>query len=136
LQWNPAVLTFKQITFETLSPFGSGSINSGNPGNLGFSWFNGVGTAVTSGENICTVILTAAANAAAGPTSISFSQPPFDTLQVGFLGGSSEQPNTVNGSIQVVPEPVNWALGLFACVFTGAATVRWISVKRKSSQAG
>jgi hypothetical protein len=39
-----------------------------------------------------------------------------------------------NGTITVVPEPINWALGLFACVFIGSATVRWVSRRRTSLQ--
>jgi hypothetical protein len=53
-----------------------------------------------------------------------------------FFGGSEVTPNTTNGLVTVtaVPEPINWALGLFACVFIGGATVRWVSNRKLSLQ--
>jgi hypothetical protein len=105
-------------------------------GNLGFTWYDnsGSGQTLTDGTTIFTVEFQAVG---AGGTSspISFGDAP--TLRDVFLGplpGTELIPGTTNGLVTVVPEPVNWALGLFACVFIGGATVRWVSSRRLSLQ--
>jgi hypothetical protein len=129
LVWDSGVLTIDSFVLGGLLPSAAFAKTTGV-----FSWFDNVndppGVAVSDPYTMLSVTFKAATDAPLGPYTISFSTP-----EVGFAAGP-ETPFTVNGSIEVVPEPVNWALGLFACVFTGAATVRWISVKRKSSQAG
>jgi len=54
---------------------------------------------------------------------LSFIDDPTPRL-VTFFDTSEETPVTFDGSISVVPEPVNYALGLFAGIFVGVAVVR------------
>ena len=129
LEWNQAVLTFKAV--DTQSPFSSGSLfNSGTAGSLGFSWFSGTGATVTDPATLFTVTFTAANNAASDPTTLGFLQTA--TREVAFLDTTWTTPDTISGVITVVPEPVNCALGLFACAWVSAAGFRWVSRRNHS----
>jgi hypothetical protein len=57
-----------------------------------------------------------------------------DIAPIVFYDFTSTQPTFQDGTITIIPEPINWALGLFACVFVGSATVRWVTDRRMSLQ--
>lgn len=98
-------------------------------GNVGFTWTDTLapGQTLTDGTTIFILQFTAVG----GPSSpVTFVDNP--TLREAlFYNGDDLTPGhgffTVDGQVTVVPEPVNLALGLFACVFIGGAMVRWVS---------
>jgi hypothetical protein len=118
-----------------LDPALSSGSAFGNPsaGTFTWLWSNQAGATVADGNPIFSVQFTAIG--AAGTSSfVNFGDSP-TPRDVTFLPLFNEAtPDTVNGGVTVVPEPINWALGLFACVFIGSATVRWVSGRRMSLQ--
>ena len=137
--WDNSVLNLQSTTPLSVSVAGSplnpldlGNFSNPAVGELDFTWFNGVGVPVTGGSTLFTVNFTAIGSFPSS-TSVSFSTP--DTMQLyDSLGHDlgTFDPTAQNGRINVVPEPVNWALGLFACVFIGGAGVRWASQRRST----
>ena len=141
LTWNSSVLNLQSTSPISVSlsgtPLGSltlGNFGSPNAGQLNFSWFSGAATGyqVPDGSTLFTVEFTAVG----GPsTTVSF-----DTVSdIAFTDSTGSDltirtPTWNNGGVSVVPEPINWALGLFACVFIGGAAVRWVSNRRLSLQ--
>ncbi len=127
LQWDGAVLTFSSAS--AVSPFTTGSpiFNSTAPGNVSFSWANGSGSTVADGTTIFDLTLIAASDAPLGPQMISFaSSPVVGTASSGVFFADS----TTSGTVTVIPEPVNYALGGFACVFILSSARRWMFWKR------
>jgi len=132
LTWNPSVLVLQPTTPLTSgSPLPldldllTGNFSSPNAGELDFAWFGS--TAVPNSSTIFTVNFQVVGNWG-DSTSLSGT----DLSQIFFSDLTSAQPTFQNGALTVVPEPVNWALGLFACLFIGSATVRRISRRQKS----
>jgi len=137
LSWSSGVLNYvgtgnynSQLAAVGLAP-GSFNLDPAS-GNLGFAWSDSSSSGQTLGDGTTIFTVEFQAVGAGGTSSpISFGDTP--TLRDVFLGplpGTEGIPGTTNGLVTVVPEPVNWALGLFACVFIGSATVRWISNRR------
>jgi len=137
LSWNSGVLQYVGTGNynSTLAAAGlSGTCFSFVNGNLGFSWTDTLAPGQTLADG--TTIFTVQFTAIGGPSSpVNFADTP-TSRDVLFFGGSEVTPNTTNGLVTVtaVPEPINWALGLFACVFIGGATVRWVSNRKLSLQ--
>jgi hypothetical protein len=136
LLWSQGVLNL-QLTPVTLTgsplPLTTGNFNS-LPGELRFTWSDstGFGSAVPDGSTLFTVNFIAVGGPGSS-TPVNFTTP--DTI--GLLASGSLtfiDPTGSPGQVSVIPEPINWALGLFACVLIGSATVRWISSRRISMQ--
>jgi len=134
LVWNDTVLTLQATPVDltgTPLPITTANFNNPNSGELRFSWFSGTGVEVANGSTLFTVQFTA--NGAPGSsTALSFTM----LNQIGLTDSSGNNlvfttPAGVNGQIDVVPEPVNVALGLFAIVFLGAASARWMANHRR-----
>lgn len=105
-----------------------------NSGNLGFSWTDTLapGQTLGNGITIFTVQFTAiGTSGTSSPVNFVDIPTPRDVL---FSDSSEITPSTAPGGVTVVPEPVNWALGFFSCIFIGGATVRWISNRRMALQ--
>lgn len=123
--WEPSVLTYKSHS----TPLFSGALFEPSTG--GFSWSTGGQTTVPNGSTIFQVTFTIASTASVGSYEVGFHQdyPPlvvFDDL-------STETPLTTAGSIEAVPEPVNYALMLFACAFAGFSGIRRMIHRRQST---
>lgn len=134
LTWDTGVLTLQPTPVGGLNPALSIGSAFGTPsaGTLTWLWYNQAGATVAGGTAVFSVQFTAT-GAAGTSSAIMFGDTP--TLRgVSFADLSEGTPITYDGRITVVPEPVNWALGLFACVFIGSATVRWISRRQTSLQ--
>lgn len=125
LTWDTAVLTLQPTPVGGLISDLSGGI-FGNPraGTLTWVWADYSGVTVADSTAIFSVQFTAS-DILGASSSVSFRDDPTKRLAA-LVDGTSGVPFTFDGSVTVVPEPINWALGLFACVFIGTATVRWI----------
>lgn len=137
LTWDSSVLIL-QPTQVSLNgsplPLVLGDFSS-SAGVLNFTWSAAdTGTPVPNGSTLFAVSFTAVGGLGIS-TTLSF-----NTLATIGLDDSvgnnftSTIPTFSAGGVTVVPEPINWALGLFACVCIGGATVRWISNRRMFSQ--
>jgi hypothetical protein len=118
LTWNSGLLTLQPTPVGGLIPSLSGGTFGPGTGALTWAWFNIAGVTVVDGTAIFSVQFTASGTP--GETTVSFGDTPTPRLAV-LLDGTFGVPFTVNGNVTVVPEPINWALGLFACVFIGGA---------------
>lgn len=137
LQWTSGVLQYVgtgnyNSTLTGVGLFGWNVVDAAS-GHLGFFWND----STTAGQMLAdgTTIFTVQLNAIGGigtSSLISFVDSP--TERSATVGFTDVTISTQDGQVTVVPEPINWALGLFACVFVGGATVRWISNRRMSSQ--
>lgn len=137
LTWDSSVLSLQTTSPVSVSLGNSGlPLNLGNfgwssssPGALVFSWFfsSFPGSQVTDGSTLFTVNFTAIGSN--GSSTALNATTPIDTII--FSDFSSSAPTFVAGQVTVVPEPIGWALGLFACVFVGGATVKWVSSNRR-----
>jgi hypothetical protein len=135
LVWNDAVLTLQATPVDLTGsplPLGLGNFFSPSSGQLNFTWANpsGTGYQVPDGSTLFSVKFTAT-GAAGSSTTLSFA----NIANIGLTDASGNNPTSttptgVNGLIQVVPEPVNYALGLFAVIFVGSVTRRWILSRR------
>jgi hypothetical protein len=142
LSWSAGVLQYvgtgdynSQLSAVGLS---AGSFGTPGSGTLTFVWFDTTtnqvsGTTLTAGTIIFSVQFTAI-GALGSSTPVSFGDVP-TAKDVMFPDLSEVTPFIANGGVNVIPEPVNWALGLFVCVFIGVATFRWISVRKASLRA-
>jgi hypothetical protein len=137
LQWTPGVLQYVgtgnyNSTLTTAGPFLWSADNVAS-GLLGFVWADNTvsGQTLSDGAPIFTVQFNVIGGIGTsspisfvgkppGPTAMGASDIDFNDLAI----------NGVDGLVTVVPEPINWALGLFACVFVGSATVRWASNRK------
>ena len=132
LTWNSGLLTL-QPTAATglLATTGFSNFRTSTPGTLSGVWFTS--GSLTEPDNTVILDVQFTASATPGETALTWGNVP-TPLEAANTDNSGVPP-TVNGSVIVaVPEPVNWALGLFACVFIGGATVRWASSRRMSLQ--
>jgi hypothetical protein len=119
-----------------LPGLGAGDINSPIPGTIIVTWENPdpsgqypTGVSVLDQTVIFAVSFTA--NGDSGNTSIGFSDGEvfdynFQTIATTYHAGTIQ--------IAAVPEPVNAALGVFACISLGAVLVRRIIRHRESSR--
>lgn len=131
LTWSSGVLSLESVSLNgtPITALTSGNFNSW-AGELYFSWtdFNGDnGYQVPNGSTLFTVSFTAVGGAGSS-TPVDFSS----VANIGLDNSSTNGftfviPSYENGSVGILPEPVNWALGLFGCLFIGGATMRWIS---------
>jgi hypothetical protein len=144
LTWNSSVLVLQSTSPLSVSLNGSPlsltlNGNFGNPsaGQLNFTWsdlVNFVGAQVPNGSTLFTVNFKAV-GAWGSSTAISFGS----VAQINLTDSTGQDftqvtPAFVNGGVTVVPEPINWALGLFACAFIGSSTVRWASNRKMALQ--
>ena len=133
LTWNAGGLVLSAPTVVGINSSLSGGSAFGFPGanTLTWLWSSAISTTVTDNTAIFSVEFTASGSAGAS-TAVSFGNTP-TPIQVRDTSGVISF--TVNNdNVTVVPEPINWALGLFACVFIGGATVRWVSNRRMALQ--
>ena len=139
LTWDSGLLTLRPVLdggpIDGLNEgLGGGTFGAGT-GSLTWVWANdSAPVTVDNGTAIFSVQFIAGSTL--GNIPVSFGNTPTAIL-VALLDGTSGDSTTVtfnNGSVNVtpVPEPINWALGLFACVFVGGAAMRWISNRRLS----
>jgi hypothetical protein len=140
LSWNSGVLQYVGSVLNSQLAAAGTYIFNASGGNLGFLWSDdtsppGSGTTLSSGGTVFTMQFTAIGGIGTSST-ITFGDSPTerDVLFFDYTEISGPDVPTINGGVTVVPEPVNWALGLFACVFIGGATVRWASSRRMSLQ--
>ena len=130
IEWDPSVVQYSSVgnfglDFLTAGSFGTTEVGSGF---LTVAWFDNdlINQTLVNASTLFDINFTSAN--APGSTDISFTgsrapmevntfvDPDFLPLDFGVL----------NGSVTVVPEPLNKALGLFACCFVAAMTARWI----------
>lgn len=131
LSWDPGVLTLNPTTPVTVSAFlAGGTSTTGTPeaGKLTFIWDTGTQATIADDNTIFSVEFSALGGVGTS-TDLSFIDIPTARL-VTFVDTSEETPVTFDGSISVVPEPVNYALGLFAGILSGTAGVRWLNRRR------
>jgi hypothetical protein len=133
LTWTSGVLSYQSHTAANGLLGGIPSFG-GTPssGTLAFAWVGGsagAGNGVTLNDNTALFSVTFTGGSTLGPTAINFSSSP-TVIQAIAADGSVVPVNTVSDQVTVVPEPINWALGLFACGFVGSATVRWVSSRK------
>ena len=122
LVWDPGVITFQSLG-STFGVPGLSSANFGNPAadRLTVSWDTFPGVSVANGSTLFSVNYTAVGSIGS-QTAISFGTSPVapevtqNALLSQFVG--------IPGSLEVVPEPVNVALSLFACAFLASATYK------------
>ncbi len=132
LTWNSGLLTLQLPTpTGLLATTGFSLFNTSTPGTLTGAWIDVSG--LTEPDNTVILDVQFTASATLGQTALTWGSDP--TQLIVSNTNTSGLPPTVNGSVIVaVPEPVNWALGLFVCVLIGGATVRWASSRRMSLQ--
>lgn len=131
LSWDTAVLTLNPTTPVTVSSFLAGGITTtGTPeaGKLTFIW-EAVTQATIADDNTIFWVEFSASGGVGTSTALSFIDVPTARL-VTFFDTTEETPVTIDGSISVVPEPANYALGLFAGILSGTAGVRWLIRRR------
>lgn len=136
LVWTTSVLSLQQttpvdFTGSPLAPY-SPSWSSGPDGEstiLSFHWYSTLpgakGVLVPDDSTLFTVNFAAGDNL--GTTLLSFE----NIEQVPLVDQDGKNliyanPIGDDGQVTVVPEPINWALGLFAFVFIGSAAIRLI----------
>ena len=132
LAWNQNVLTLQPpviVAGSALPLSAAGNFDSSTPGTLVFTWYSGTGVQVPDGSTLCTLDFTAVGGSGSS-TSVSFTS----VDQILFSDFTFTSPTGADGRLTVVPEPINRALGLFACLFLGTATVRWIYRRRTPLQ--
>jgi hypothetical protein len=133
LTWSTEVLSFQSVA-EVNSALSAGSA-FGLPGTGSIpantlTWLWSSGTATTLADNSAIFSLEFMASGSLGAsTAVSIGNSPAP-IRVFDIDGNPVSFTVNNDNLTIVPEPVNWALGLFACVFVGSATVRWISNRR------
>lgn len=126
ITWDSGVLAYKGHTtpmFTTGAEF--------EPMTGAFSWYRAAGTTVPNGSTIFEVTFTVNPSASLGTYTIGFDEN--WPLQVGFPGPESVIPTGIDGSIEAVPEPVNCALALFACLVVGSSGTRWLVRRKRGS---
>lgn len=132
LSWNAAWLSYAGVENVTLPNLTGGNLayNAGTP-TLELNWFDGTGSpADPSGFNI----VFNASSAAAGSAPLSFIvSPPTYPQEVSVDFESQNDAMWQVGTIHVVPEPINIALGLLASTFVGWKTLRWWGREDKRS---
>ena len=138
LSWNAGgqVLSFQGVVgvnsaISAGSAFGLPGIGYVPVNTLTWLWSSGTPVSVADNTAIFSLEFTASGSAGAS-TAVSFGNTPTPIRVFDVNGPLSFTGN--NDNVNVVPEPVNWALGLFACVFIGSATVRWVSNRRTTLQ--
>jgi len=134
LEWDSAVIQYLSVgnfvlPGMTASSFGTGEAAAGT---LTVSWDDPdiLGETLSSGAKIFDINYISAGSAGLTDVSFTGSVVPLEvTTRVGddfivqdFVGSP--------GSVNVVPEPINIALGVFAGLFVGATTLRWVFKKR------
>jgi len=112
----------------------SGNFNSPALGQLNFNWFvASQGYQVPNGSTLFTVNFTAIGDVG-DSTALSFASGSIANIGLTDVNGNNftfTVPTGANGLIQVVPEPVDYALGIFGMIVLGTAGVRWVSRRRK-----
>jgi hypothetical protein len=91
---------------------------------LTFAWVNTSPQTLADGSALFTVSFTAGSSV--GSTALNFG----GTIKASDASGVVSVTTVADQIMVAVPEPVNWALGLFACVFIGGTTVRWVANRR------
>jgi len=138
LVWDQNVLelqpTLVSVTGSPL-PISPGNFFSPNGGQLNFTWTwlenDPEGWQVANGSTLFTVNFTAIGDVG-DSTALSFTS----VANIGLTdvnGGNFTPilPTSLDGLIQVVPEPVDYALGVFGMIVLGTSGVRWFSCRRK-----
>ncbi len=128
LSWNSSVLTSATIVYQnpTLS---SPGFNTSNSGYLTYSWFSGSETTLPANSTIFTVQFSAASGVSVGASSaVSFTDTP-TARSVTLSDLSTGTPSnggmfTVDGTVTVVPEPINYGLACFGLLYLAAIIIR------------
>jgi Cohesin domain len=136
LTWDASQLTSPSIVGVNSALSSGASYYLPAPGTAEFTWFNAAG--VTLSDNTVMFSLQITAPTTPGTTSVSFITDPNTTYvpaEVTFYDGTTGNPSNggmavVSGSVDPAPEPVNYALVLFACLFLGSAAFRRFSLLR------
>jgi hypothetical protein len=136
IQWNPNVVQFSSIAnLANLPGFAVGNFGTGNTGSgqLTVSWDDGdlSGEDLANGSRLFDINFTII-GLVGSSTSVQFTDDPTPRL-VGINVGGIPTPATFaqdDGSVTVVPEPVNAALGLFGAFLAGTLIVRRIFGRR------
>jgi hypothetical protein len=128
--YNPTLTAYDPVTKQYVG-LGATCFDSPSAGLLSFLFYDhtGNGQTLADGSTMFTVQFTATGGIGAS-THIDF----VDTIniprEVTDYNYNSIAFSMLSGQVSVVPEPINWALGMFACVFIGGAGVRWVSSRR------
>lgn len=133
LVWDSGVLTLKSPA-TVLNPGAqtagwSELLNTTTLGTLGYSWDSTTLTSLADSSILLTVEFTVIGGSGNYPLTFA-DLPAARSVDQNF--GTESIPLTHNGSLNVVPEPVNVALGLFGFVFMGTAAARWHAKHRKN----
>jgi hypothetical protein len=136
LSWEPGVVQYLSVgnfglSGLTAASFGTTQVDSGI---LTVSWDDAtlLGQDLVTGSKLFDLNFITASSP--GNTLVSFTGIPAG-LEVSTIAGSNITAQTFNpiaGSVNVVPEPINIALGVFAGLFAGTTTLRWILKKRSA----
>jgi hypothetical protein len=131
LEWNPSVVQFNSIAnLASLPGFDSGDFNTTqtSSGRLGVLWNddNLSGETLANSSKLFDINFTTAAG---GSTPLAFTDNPVARDVVVIVNGFPTQATFagVDGSLTVVPEPINVALGLFAAILAGMTIARGIN---------
>jgi len=131
LSWTASVIDFSSVgNVASVLQTGTFDANEGTPGTLTVLWY-GNGSTLTEGSTAFSVVFdTPGAPGSSSGVSFTGDQGVFD-------GSAIPQPLTfslINGTVQVVPEPVNLALGAFGVIFAGAGSFAGSAVASKLCQ--
>jgi hypothetical protein len=132
IQWDPGVVQFSSIAnLANLPGFAVGNFGTGNAGmgQLTVSWDDGdlSGEDLANGSKLFDINFTTI-GLVGSSTLVQFTDDPTPRL-VGINVGGTPTPAGFfpdDGSVTVVPEPVNAALGLFGTLLAGTGIVRWL----------
>ena len=137
LTWDSSKLT--SATVVGVNPAlssGTTQTDVSTPGQLGFLWFGGgTGATITGGAAVFSVQFSMSPGLSGGATiPLLFGDGPI-AREVTFSDFSAGDPGnglmiTTDGLVTAVPEPVNYALVLFATSFLGAGGWRWLSSRK------
>ena len=139
LQWNPSVVQFNSIAnLASLPGFDSGDFNTTqtSSGRLGVLWNddNLSGETLANASKLFDLNFTTV-GAAGTSTPLAFSNDPVARDVVVIINGMPTQAtfSGIDGSLAVVPEPINVALGVFAVIFAGMTLVRGVRQRTTAS---
>ncbi len=125
LVWDASVLSLQGMLVDVTGsplPITSDNFFSPSVGQLNFTWFAaGDGYQVANGSTLFSVNFTAVGGIGTS-TLLSFTS--LANIALTDVDGNSltfTSPSGINGLIQVVPEPVDYALGLFAMIVVGTS---------------
>ena len=139
LQWDPAVLQFNSVaSLAALPGFSTANFNTTQTGSgrIGVLWDDTdfSGNDLANGALLFNLSFTAIGAAGTGST-LAFGDVPTagDVVVADGVNPSQGTFAGVNGSVSVVPEPVNGALAIFAALSVAGVFWRWMGARRHAA---